>query len=74
MNMRKLMKDIEKARNEWNEYSPFRIRGVGGLSPSDLDTIELYAQTGGQGLMRPLGPVKDVLEKYGYEHHQSFGF
>ena len=67
----KLIKDINKKRLNWNERSMFTIKGVRNLSVSDLDTIELYANTyirnggyGFPGLMNPLGEVKEVLQKY----------
>lgn len=67
-----LLADIRKKLDRWNERSQFVIRGVNNLSRSDLDTLQLYAETfienngyGFQGLMRPLSGVKAVLDKYG---------
>jgi len=71
MSVQKLRKDIQKARNSWDERSNFTLKGVRNLSPSDLDTLEMYLDTyesnGGNfsGLMDPLGEIKDVLDKYG---------
>lgn len=64
----KLLKDVEKAFNKWDERSQFVLKGVRNLSVSDLDTLELYAETGGHGLMKPHGYVGEVLAKYGYVH------
>lgn len=66
--MKRLEQDINKALDNWNERSSFRIRGVKNLSRSDLDTILLYVETGGRGLMKPVGYVAEVLEKAGYQH------
>lgn len=67
----KLIQDIEKKQNNWDERSQFTIKGVRNLSPSDLDTLKLYADhfinSGGvsfNGLMNPLGEVGDVLKAY----------
>jgi len=71
-NAQKLIQDIEKKISNWNERSQFRLKGVGNLSRSDLDDLELYANTyihsggyGFPGLMKPLGSIAEVLEKYG---------
>lgn len=67
-----LEKDILDLRDNWDERSSFSLRGVGNLSRSDLDTLSLYVEyyekSGGtsfNGLMDPLGEVKEVLDKYG---------
>lgn len=65
----KLIKDISKKRNKWDERSQFKIKGIGNLSISDLDILELYANTylrygSIASLMRPLGTIRSVLEKY----------
>lgn len=67
-----LIQEIEKKRKNWDERSQFKIKGVGNLSCSDLDTIELYAETYLQSgnlsaLMRPLGGIAQVLKAYGIE-------
>lgn len=64
----KLEKDINKALDSWNETSSFTLKGVRGLSRADLDTVMLYADTGGIGLRKPLGEIAKVLAKYGYVH------
>ena len=64
----KLLKEINKKRKAWNERSSFTIMGCRNLSVSDLDTLELYAttylRTGSvSGLMKPLGPIGEILSK-----------
>lgn len=66
----KLKSDIAKKIANWNERSNFTLKGVKNLSRSDLDTIELYADTiasqgNYNGLMKPLGSVAQVLSAYG---------
>lgn len=61
-----LLNDINRLWREWDERGNFTLKGVKNLSPSDLDTLKLYAETGGESLMTPLGEVGRVLEKYGY--------
>lgn len=68
MDRERLLEDIDRAYRQWDERSQFRISGIGNLSCSDLETIELYAKTEGIGLMRPVGSVAMVLEKYGFEY------
>lgn len=70
-NAMKLIKDIEKKINVWDEYSSFTIKGVKNLSYSDLDILKLYANeyitSGGvtfNGLMEPTGDIKKVLDSY----------
>lgn len=72
-NAEKLIKDIKRKKDQWDERSQFELKGVGNLSNSDLDELDLYANTykdnGGsfQGLSSPLGDVKEVLDAYGLE-------
>ena len=67
-----LEKDIEKKISEWNERSTFSLKGINGLSKSDLETLKLYARTielNGtcEGfLMAPRGNIEAVLKKYNY--------
>lgn len=63
-----LLKDIEKKKDNWDERSCFKMKGIGNISKADLDTIELYAKKDGIGLRKPLCKVGEVLAKYGYEH------
>lgn len=65
-NKNALLKTINEKLNKWDERSSFSIRGVNNLSRSDLGTLELYATYNGP-LMRPVGGVRQVLEKFGYE-------
>ena len=65
-----IYKDLEKLRLK-NEYRASTLRGVKNMSRSDLDMIELYAETIDRtgsyyGLMEPRGGVREVLIKYGY--------
>lgn len=76
-NAEKLIKDIEKKILNWNERSQFRLKGIGNLSRADLDSLELYANTyirsggyGFPGLMKPMGSIAEVLEKYGITAHE----
>lgn len=71
-NAKKLIMDIEKKFNRWNERSCFKLKGVGNLSVADMEELKLYAkayiQSGGQGfpgLVKPRGSIKEVLVKYG---------
>ena len=66
-NVNSLLKLIEQKRSSM-ELRTVTIKGVKNLSRSDLDSIELYATSGGYGMMRPSGDVLAVLEKYGYKH------
>ena len=66
----KLLSDIEKKIAKWNERSSFTLKGVKNLSMSDLDTLQLYANTllnyeYYAGLREPLGTTEEVLSKYG---------
>lgn len=67
----KLIKDIEKKINNWNERSMFTLKGVKNLSRSDLDSIDMYSKhfirnagNGFYGLMNPSGSIEEVLHKY----------
>ena len=70
-NAEKLIKDIDKKFRDWNERSSFRLKGVGNLSVSDMDTLKLYAETyirnygSFRGLMEPRGSIAKILEAYG---------
>lgn len=66
----KLLSDIKKKLDKWNERSSFTLKGVKNLSMSDLDTLQLYANTllnygYYAGLREPLGTTEEVLSKYG---------
>lgn len=80
VNANKLIKDINKKKASWNERSQFKIKGVGNLSVSDLDQLELYAQTyisnGGSftGLMEPFGEIREVLDAYDLKDQFSTGW
>lgn len=69
---------LKRARVK-NEYRTSTIKGVKNLSRSDLDTIELYAETidrqgSYSGLITPVGGVAEVLKKYGYVVEKEFGW
>ena len=69
MSARKLIQDIDHKIDTWNERSMFTLKGVKNLSMSDLDSLRLYAEqhisTGSfDGLMKPLGAMRDLLEGY----------
>jgi len=64
-----LLKDVQ-SKLKSNENRTVKLKGVGNLSTSDLETLELYAQTflksgSFSGLMEPRGSIKEVLMKYG---------
>lgn len=70
-NAEKLRKDIQKKLDNWNERSQFTLKGVKNLSRSDLDSLDMYAdffiKNGGYGFApfrKPLGEIKEVLDKY----------
>lgn len=68
-NAEKLLSDIQKKIQNWNERSSFTLKGVKNLSMADLETLELYADTyirtgGFYGLMEPRGAIAQVLVKY----------
>jgi hypothetical protein len=67
-----LIKDIKKKRDEWDERSQFKLKGVGNLSRSDLDDLDLYAcaclDNGGYSFSPyrdPSGDIKKILDAYG---------
>ena len=65
-----IYQDIDSAKRK-NEYRTSTLKGVKNLSRSDLETIELYAETidrtGGYSFLRePAGAVREVLVKYGF--------
>lgn len=67
-----LVKLVDKKIANWNERSQFRIKGVGNLSMSDMDSIRYYAETfirqgNISNLMQPMGGVGEVLSQYGIE-------
>ena len=77
VNAQKLLKDIDSELSNWNERSQFCLKGVGNLSRADLDTLTLYAEAyirsggyGFPGLMKPLGEIREILEKYGITANQ----
>lgn len=60
-----LLNDIKALRDNWDERSCFKLKGVGNLSRSDLDTLELYADNNlNLRLMKPLGNIKKILDIY----------
>lgn len=68
----KLIKDIKTKILNWNERSQFKIKGVGNLSKSDLDTLTMYAENAirnphnPEGGFMPLrGGVREVFIAYG---------
>ena len=69
-NAEKLIKEVNKKIDNWNERSQFNMAGVKNLSRSDMDTIILYAETylrngNINSLMNPRGEIELVLSKYG---------
>lgn len=71
-NASKLIKDINEKKDNWDEFSQFKMKGCSNLSVADLDTLTLYAETyiqsngtGFPGLMSPMGDIEGVLEAYG---------
>jgi hypothetical protein len=67
-----LIKDVKKKLDTWDERSQFKMKGVGNLSRSDLDSLVLYAQAfvrsngqGFDGFMEPRGDIAKVLKGYG---------
>lgn len=68
-NAEQLLNDINEKKKKWDERSQFKLKGIGNLSLSDMDTLELYATTyicNGSfcGLLKPLGAIAEVLTKY----------
>lgn len=69
-NAEKLIKEVNKKIDNWNERSQFKMAGAKNLSRSDMDTIILYAETylrngSINSLMNPRGEIELVLNKYG---------
>lgn len=68
--LEKLESDIEKALDNWDERSQFKLGKVRNLSRADLDTLMLYCDvirmngTHKGVLMNPLGYVGEVLRNY----------
>lgn len=74
MNAEELIKLIETKKTLWDEYSSFTIKGVGNLSVSDIDTIQMYAQayidsgaTNFGPYIEPMGEIKEVLDACGIQ-------
>lgn len=68
-NAYKCIADVEKKIRDWDERSNFTLKGERNLSRADMDVIRLYAETYitygyYQGLMKPLGSIKNVLDSY----------
>lgn len=69
-NAEKLLTDVRKKLNSKQDARTVTLKGVKNLSVSDLETLELYAQTiirNGRYtgiLMKPLGGVGEVMAKY----------
>lgn len=70
-NAKKLLADVRKKLNFREDARTTTLKGVKNLSVSDLQTLELYAETiirEGRytgSLMKPLGGVGEVMGKYG---------
>ena len=70
-NAKKLLIDVRKKLQYKEDMRTETLKGVKNLSVSDLLTLELYAKTiishgRYKGiLMRPLGYVGQVMDKYG---------
>lgn len=67
----KIIKDVKKKIENWNERSQFKLKGVGNLSMSDMHTITMYCddyiKLGSWNLLiGPYGGVKEVFEAYGW--------
>jgi len=69
-NAKKLLADVRKKLNYKQDAHTVTLKGVKNLSISDLETLELYAQTIIRNghytgiLMKPLGEVGQVMKKY----------
>ena len=79
-NAEKLIQEVKKKRMKV-EYNVGTFKGVRNLSVSDLDSIELYAETyianggtGFSGLMQPMGEVKEVLDRCELVEKNNFGW
>lgn len=74
MGAEKLLKDIQKQFDRWDERSMFKMCGVGNLSVSDLEMLEIYAEeylnTGSiDRLMKPQGGIDKILSNYGIHYN-----
>lgn len=69
-NAKKLLADLQAKLRFREDARTSTMKGVKNLSVSDLEILELYAQTILKNgyyrsiLMNPVGGVKEVLEKY----------
>ena len=66
----RIVKDVQRKLDTWNEYSMFKIKGIGNLSRSDMDELLMYCDdlmNGGfkQHMFLPRGSIKAVFEAYG---------
>lgn len=66
----KVLNDVNKKIEAWNERSCFTLKGVRNLSRSDMDSLIMYAkaviQYGNYNCyMEPRGEIRNVLEAYG---------
>ena len=70
-NAKKLLSDVRGKLKNREDTRTTTLKGVKNLSISDLQTLELYAETIINNgyytglLMKPLGYVGEVMEKYG---------
>lgn len=69
---KKLKKDIETKILKWNERSSFKIKGIGNLSMSDMDTLTMYADNAikypenpEKGFMPLRGGLREIFIAYG---------
>ena len=65
----KLKEDITNKIRRWDERDSFTLRGVKNLSFADMECLLLYAEDmirfgNLSQLMKPLGEVRLVLQKY----------
>lgn len=73
-----LIRDIKIKRDNWDERSQFKLKGVGNLSRADLDDLELYAcaclNSSGYSFSpyrEPSGDIKKILDAYGIKERSS---
>lgn len=76
-NAKKLIKDVEKKIDNWNERSQFKMKTVGNLSFSDMETLKFYAEEklkrgNINHLMEPRGGIGEVLSMYGIKKEATF--
>ena len=76
---KKLIKDVETKLAKWDERSQFKLKGIGNLSRSDLDTLVLYAniflRTGHFHQFRePDGEIGELMRKYEIIDDETFKF